>query len=332
MKKRPIKFFVLMALISLNSPDAWAQESPQPEVVNSIEQKRAALIAQQQESKSVVVELELERVEGILNYEVQIQDDKTKKSLDLKQSDPVFSIPLNVGKYKMRSRMKSKTETSPWSSWVSLEAQPDPVRLWEMPYQYFVSKKEPAALIKINWNLANGARSYRVWFEKLSREGEPVKDSKIKKIETLSGSFEAKLPVGKYKIGVQSVSSGGIASSVTYLEAPVSIEHALLPKIKIVQQGENEYKWEKLESSKVKMGLFYKPFFGDEFKLKTEKVVDFELWKIPEDLAPGEYRVQFQYVSEELQNGEVEVINFVRRPRQNHFDQAREKISQKTSD
>lgn len=309
-----------------------SQEIPDPEIVTDpAEVKRAALLAEQQASKGVVVDVELERVDGVKTYEIQIQEGKTKKSFSLNQSEPLFSIPLRVGKYTMRSRMKTSQETSPWSDWIPLEAPPDQVKLLEIPDKYYISKKEKNAPILIDWGLANGAKTYRIWFEKINSQVQKEKDRKIKKIETISNSFTAKLPVGVYKIGVQSISPGGIASSVTYFERQISIEYALLPKIKITQKAEDEYSWEKFESAKVRYVLSYKPFFGEEFKTVKEEVVEFEQWKIPGELVPGEYRIQFQYVSDDIQNGETETIYFVRKPKQVHFDEASGKLKNNES-
>ncbi len=108
-------------------------------------------------SKSVAVEIELESVLGIDVYEVEIRQPGMPKPLNFQQKESIFSVTLEVGTYSMRTRMKTKSETGPWSVWVPLVAPPDEVILSSVDYHYYVTKKERFAPIQMEWNIANGA-------------------------------------------------------------------------------------------------------------------------------------------------------------------------------
>lgn len=261
-------------------------------------------------SKSVAVEIELESVLGIDTYEIEIRQLGVPKPLNFQQKESVFSVTLDVGKYSMRTRMKTKAETGPWSDWVSLVAPPDEVVLNAIDYRYFVTKKDRFALINMGWNFATGAERYRLWFEKLN---------KIKKIETKDNTYIARMPEGQYKIGVQSISRNDIASNVVYYKELFVVQQSSLPKIAIKKGTDESYSWDLVADANVKVELYKKSFFASDYERLSSEIVNFATWKIPVGLKPGEYKIEFQFVSDNVRNGEIEILKFVKRPTEEDF-------------
>ena len=53
--------------------------------------------------------------------------------------------------------------------------------------------------------------------------------------------------------------------------------------------------------------------------------MNFATWKIPPGLKPGEYKIEFQFVSENIRSGEIEILKFVKRPTDEDFAKAKKK-------
>ncbi len=274
-------------------------------------------------SKSVAVEIELESVLGIDTYEIEIRQPGVPKALNFQQKESVFSVTLDVGKYSMRTRMKTKAETGPWSNWVSLVAPPDEVVLNAIDYRYFVTKKDRFAPINMGWNFATGAERYRLWFEKIYTDGAASeKLNKIKKIETKDNTYIARMPEGQYKIGVQSISRNDIASNVVYYKELFVVQQSSLPKIAIKKGTDESYSWDQVPDANVKVELYKKAFFASDYERLSSEIVNFATWKIPVGLKPGEYKIEFQFVSDNVRNGEIEILKFVKRPTEEDFAKA----------
>lgn len=274
-------------------------------------------------SKTVSVEIELESVPGIEIYEVEVRQPGVKKPLNYQQKDSVFVLSLDVGNYSMRTRMKKKTEIGPWTEWVSLVAPPEEVVLNPTTYKYYANKKEKFIPIVLNWNFANGAEKYRIWFEKVNPNAPDSKENKIKKIETTDNFYTAKLPEGDYRIGVQSISKNNIASNVVYYKELFAVQQSVLPKIVLKKGDDDSYSWDKMPNADVKIELYKKAFFATDYEKISTELVKFSNWKIPPGLRPGEYKIEFQFTSESVRSGDIEIIKFVRRPDQKDFADAK---------
>lgn len=274
-------------------------------------------------SKSVAVEIELESVLGIDLYEIEIRQPGLTKPLNYQQKDSIFSVTLEVGTYSMRTRMKTKSETGPWSAWVPLVAPPDEVTLNPIDYHYYVTKKDRFAPIIMGWNLANGAERYRLWFEKVYTDGDvSKKPEKIKKMEITENFYKAKMPEGQYKIGVQSISKNNIASNVIYYKELFVVQQSSLPRIAIKNADDGSYSWKMISDANVKVELYRKLFFASDYEKISTEVANFSTWKVPPGLKPGEYKIEFQFVSENVRSGEIEIIKFIKRPTEDDFAKA----------
>lgn len=274
-------------------------------------------------SKSVAVEIELESVLGIESYEIEIRQPGIKKPLTFSQKESIFSVTLDVGHYSMRTRMKTKSETGPWSEWTPLVAPPDTVVLNSVDYRYYVTIKDRFAPVNLSWNFANGAERYRIWFEKIYTDVNATeKSNKIKKIETLGNSYTARMPEGQYKIGVQSISRNNIASEVIYYKELFVVQQSSLPKIAIKKGEDDSFSWEMVADANVRVELYKKAFFASDYEKISTEVVNFSTWKIPPGLKPGEYKIEFQFVSETVRSGEIEILKFVKRPTEEDFAKA----------
>jgi hypothetical protein len=277
---------------------------------------------QKQKSKIVSVEIELESVPGIEIYEIEVRQPGAKKPLNFQQKDAVFVLSLDVGNYSMRTRMKTKSEIGPWTKWLSLVAPPEEVVLNPTTYKYFANKKERFIPVVLNWNFANGADKYRIWFEKINPNAPNSTENKIKKIETMDNFFTAKLPEGDYRIGVQSISKNNITSNVVYYKELIAVQQSTLPKIVLKKDDEQTFSWEKLADAEVRVELFKKAFFASDYEKLSTEIVKFTTWKIPANLRPGEYKIEFQFISENIRSGDTEIIKFVKRPEESDFAEA----------
>ena len=276
-----------------------------------------------QKSKIVSVEIELESVPGIETYEIEVRQPGVKKPINFQQKDSVFVLNLDVGNYSMRTRMKTKVEVGPWTDWVSVVAPPEEVVLNPTSFKYYANKKEKFVPIVLNWGFANGAEKYRIWFEKIIPNAPPGTVTKIKKIETVDNFYIAKMPEGDYKIGVQSISKNNIASNVVYYNDLYSVQQSVLPKIVLKKGDDDSYTWEKSPNADVKVELYKKAFFASDYERISTEVSRFSNWKVPPDLRPGEYKIEFQFTSDSVRSGEIEVIKFVRRPDEKDFAEAK---------
>ncbi len=163
-----------------------------------------------------------------------------------------------------------------------------------------------------------------MWFEKVYTDDEALKKpEKIKKIEITASKYIAKLPEGQYKIGVRSISKNNIASSVVYYKELFIIQQSSLPKIIIKNADDGSYSWELVSDANVKVELYRKSFFASDFEKISSEVANFSTWKIPPGLKPGEYKIEFQFVSENVRSGEIEIIKFVKRPTEEDFAKAK---------
>ena len=159
-------------------------------------------------------------------------------------------------------------------------------------------------------------------FEKINPTAPNSTENKIKKIETIENFYTAKLPEGDYRIGVQSISRNNIASNVVYYKELFAVQQSVLPKIVLKKGDDVSYSWDKLPNADVKVELFKKAFFATEYEKMSTELVKFANWKIPTDLRPGEYKIEFQFTSESVRSGDIEIIKFVRRPNEKDFADA----------
>lgn len=269
-----------------------------------------------QSTKTVSVELELEEIPNVATYEIEVKkiSKKNEKVHSYSQETANFKIKIPVGNYLVRTRIKTKQDQlGPWSEWSELLARPEEVELFEMPsYNVAVSKKRQNSDVEIKWDKANGADKYVVWVEDL-------RTNKVVKKTSLANEFSLSLNVGEYKVGVQSVSKDGIKSEVKYYENTFYVAHAQLPAIKLQRLDRDTFKWKKEKDSDVKIEIYRKPFFGDKFvRIDTIKESGVD-WRLPKSLEPGEYRLEFQYISEAFVNGPVETVSLIKKPTENDF-------------
>lgn len=267
-------------------------------------------------TKSVSVVVELEEMPDVQSYEIEVKktiDKKESKSKFL-QDNPLFKIKLEVGNYQFRTRIVSvQSEMGPWSDWSELLARPDEVTDIEASANNFsVRKTQTSIEVDVQWQKANGAEKYIVWIEDQATKS-------VEKQRSDNTHIKLNLKLGEYKIGVQSVSRDGIKSDIKYSDDLISVAKTHLPKIQINQKDTGAISWVKLPESDVKIDIYRKAFFGDKYiKIQTLKESGLS-WLLPRSLQPGEYRIDFQYISESFENGPIQTLNYLLKPTENDF-------------
>jgi len=263
----------------------------------------------------VTIELSLDQVQDATDYEIEIKGKKSNSILK-KQESPEFQLELPVGHYQIRSRAWINENFSDWSEWMELLAPPEAVEFKSNKTSYLVNKKQPLAKIQVDWMSSQGAVSYLIEIQELNTKNVVHRD------QATTNSFSYNLPVGQYRIGVKSVSKDGIKSEIKYFAESYSISQQILPKIKWIKKEDNFYSWEKINDSQVKIEIYRKAFFGSQFeKLSTVKTSDLSWSLKTSDFLPGEYRLQFQHVSETFKSGPEETITTIKKPEEIHFKQ-----------
>lgn len=267
-------------------------------------------------TKSVSVSVELEEMPNVKAYEIEVKKNTSKadKQLNFSQKDSLFKIKLEVGNYLFRTRIVSvDSEVGPWSDWAELLAAPDEVATVDIPSPNLsMRKNQAAAELDLKWQKADGAEKYTVWIE------DQINKTLIKE-NTKNNNLKLKLKLGEYKIGIQSVSKDGIKSKIKYSENLVFVSKTQLPKIQIVQKDLNSFNWTKQTESAVKIEIYRKPFFGDKYvKIQTIKESG-DKWILPRTLQPGEYKIDFQYISDAFENGPIHTVNYLKKPDENDF-------------
>lgn len=267
-------------------------------------------------TKAVNVEIELEEIPNIETYEIEVKktSDKKESLQNFSQKNFSFKIKLNVGNYLVRTRIITKqSQTGPWSEWSELLAKPEVANLADISnYNISMNKKQQAIDIDLKWQNANGADSYQIWIEDLVNKTVVQKSSR-------STATQVNLKTGEYKIGVQSVSKDGIRSDIKYFDSSFYVAHTQLPQIVLERINQNSFRWSKQNESNVKIEIYRKAFFSEKYvKIKILKIVD-DKWILPTQLQPGEYKIDFQYTSDEFENGPVQSISYLKKPTEKDF-------------
>ncbi len=267
-------------------------------------------------TRTVSVAIELEDLPEVDKYELEVSKSSGKKTKPLifSQNKSDFKIKLEVGNYQVRTRIVSKQgETGPWSEWSELLARPEEVADFEIPnYNFSVRKNQAWADVNLRWSRAAGAEKYVLWIENQTTGlvmSEPTKTN-----EAL-----LKLKTGEYKIGIQSVSKDGIKSKIKYVPDSFLVGKTMLPKIQVQQPMAGSFKWNRVAEAEVKIDLYRKAFFGDNYLRVSSVKQSTDAWLLATDLQPGEYRIDFQYISDSFENGPVETILFVKKPAEKNF-------------
>lgn len=267
-------------------------------------------------TRTVSVAIELEDLPDVAKYELEVSKSSGKKTKPqtFSQNDSAFKIKLEVGNYQVRTRILSKQgETGPWSEWSELLARPEEVADFEIPnFNFSVRKNQAWAEVNLKWSRAAGADKYVLWIENQTT-GLVVSES------TKTNEALLKLKTGEYKIGIQSVSKDGIKSKIKYVPDSFFVGKTMLPKIQVRQPVAGSFKWSSEAEAEVKIDLYRKAFFGDKFLRVSSVKQSTEGWQLAADLQPGEYRIDFQYISESFENGPVETMLFVKKPAEKNF-------------
>lgn len=275
-------------------------------------------------TRTVSVAIELEDLPDVDKYELEVSKSSGKKTkpLSFSQNRSDFRIKLEVGNYQVRTRIVSKQgETGPWSEWSELLARPEEVADFEIPnYNFSVRKNQAWAEVNLKWSRAAGAEKYVLWIENQTTGlvvSEPAKNNEA----------VLKLKTGEYKIGIQSVSKDGIKSKIKYVEDSFFVGKTMLPKIQVRQPVAGAFKWTREAEAEVKIDLYRKAFFGDKYLRVSSVKQSADAWRLAADLQPGEYRLDFQYISEAFENGPVETILFVKKPTEKNFSATENKTN-----
>lgn len=267
-------------------------------------------------TRSVSVAIELEDLPEVLKYELEVKKDTWKKTppLSFSQQEPQFKIKLDVGNYQVRTRIVSVSgEVGPWSDWSELLARPEEVAEINIPnINFSVRKNQTFTDVGFKWEKPAGAEKYVIWIENLS-SGLVVNEAAAKNEAML------KLKPGEYRIGIQSVSKDGIKSKIKYLTDSVFVGKTMLPRIQVKQPVAGTFNWKPESEASVKVDLYRKAFFGDKYERISTVKQSADAWLMAKDSPPGEYRIDFQYISDAFENGPVESVFFLKKPDETNF-------------
>lgn len=268
-------------------------------------------------ANKVILDISLDDIPEATHYEIEVKN-KSQVSFLKKQESPEFNLELSVGHYQVRSRAWINENVSEWSEWLELLAPPETVQFSSKnKTDYLVNKKQPTAQIQTHWNPSPGAISYLVQIEDLNNDKKIIFTSKV-----TDTHFSYSLPLGSYRIGVRSLSKEGLKSEISYVQNNYQVSQQVLPKIKWLKKDDNYFSWEKENESLVKIEVYRKDFFGLEFeKIDTVKTTNL-FWSLKNSkLEPGEYKLQFQLISETYESGPEETFLTIKKPEEIHFKQ-----------
>lgn len=266
--------------------------------------------------KKVIVDLELESMPNTLKYEIEVKktSEVNEKAVPFSQKNPNFKLKLKVGNYVVRTRVvTTDSQVSEWSDWSELLVKPEEVALDEIKEPTLsLQKNQSQAQLDLNWKRADGADKYIVVIENLETK-------KLTKKESTSNQIKLPLAKGEYKIGIQSISKEGMKSETRFFKESVYVADANLPQIELSQPTKTQFKWKKQKLSAVQIEILRKPFFADSYQLVNSLKQETDEWSLPKDLMPGEYKIQFQYISDFYQSGPKKEMTFIKKPVESDF-------------
>lgn len=286
---------------------------------------------------AVEIELELEKIPNVKTYDIEVKKmpdkfgkldnlDKNKKNKEIllrfSQQEPLFKIKLQVGGYLVRTRMSSnQSETSAWSEWSELLARPEEVSLLEVSkYNFTINKNQMFTRVNLKWQQAVGADKYIIFVEDQMHKTTTLYNAK-------TNNVNLNLKAGEYKIGVQSISKNRIRSQIKYFENSFFVAKTQLPVLPLTRVDLNSFRWPKRSETNVRIDIYRKAFFAEKY-LRIESFTESsENWHLPKSLPPGEYKIDFQYVSDIFVNGPVQSVSFLKKPNENDFANAHALLS-----
>jgi hypothetical protein len=268
-------------------------------------------------NKKVYLEVELEDVVGASEYEVEykLQSESTsvQSAKSKRQSETIFKLLVEAGNYSVRTRSIADTNQSDWSDWFVLTALPDTPSINQPEQtQLFTSKKNKSAEIPLSWKKTNGAESYQLIIQNLD-------SNKIQTLITQKNKLGLKLPKGRFRVGLQSISNNSIKSEVVYYPDPFLVTEKKLDRIDSSVVDDQMIKWKNTSAKNINIDVYIKRFFSNEYVLLKNYSVQTEPWTIPKDLKPGEYEFRLQALSDEFENSEIEIHRLLIKPQEKDF-------------
>lgn len=239
-------------------------------------------------------EVEWESKKDAIGYDVKlIPDDKSKETVSATLDTTIFKQDIAHGIYMFQVRAKYKNgQNGNWSTPVQVKVLPIKVELISPRNNEGVPVKVARqALVTFKWLEAQDAKQYRMryWSDK---------DPKRHVIITSKATHTVPLDMGtQYHWEVELITKEGVQhqnSSETNSFYLVSgqLQPVVISDIRITDTV--EIHWQTLKGSDSITGILsYRPLLGDTWTVVLEKVFrEGNVWKVDQDLIPGEYKIQ----------------------------------------
>ncbi|MCB0342761.1 MAG: hypothetical protein H6626_00810 [Pseudobdellovibrionaceae bacterium] len=242
------------------------------------------------------IELDWESVPGASHYDLEFTFNEADAKPQVYKSETTkFSSDMLAGTYKFRIRsVTAKEGPGEWSSPVELVVLPLEVLPLEPPDKSVVVAKgnQKKQKILFKWQPAQDAKGYRlrVWSENMKRPFE---------VKTKNTERSLELRMGRiYQWEVYAVGQNKVQYEVKRPKFTFKLVGNKL-KTPIVDEVKDKVKIPPLTWKKVRHAQTYQArllradILGDDWKVvaTSEKVPD-TLWKAPDNLTPGKYRIE----------------------------------------
>lgn len=265
-------------------------------------------ISKAQNSPLSEVELQWEEDARAIEYQLEIKDMSGKVLKTIKTKSGTFNIKMPVNKYMVRGRFKTMMDNlSPWSESVELVVPPKKVTFPKYKDNELSFAPNPRTLVAnvvLNWSPSPNAEKY---IFKIKDEDGAV----IKEIIVGSPSVKIKLPAGKYRYSVTSISKNGFNSEEAQPDHLIFVDTAILEKPtykKIASESKSvplKLAIDKYPARSVYGELFYSPFLGEKWEIVEQyKPIKNYIWQAKDKLKPGRYEIYLWAVGARAKNSE----------------------------
>jgi hypothetical protein len=281
------------------------------------------LLAQPAVSQVVVkrfVEIEFETIEGAVNYELEIYNNKNKKFIKgFASKTSAFNLNVKMGTYLIRSRITDVFQrTSDWSELTEMVIAPRPTHFTSkapnLDKSVFADKKTNTFSTPLEWEALPGVEKYLVVAE--TPEGE-----KIAEYNSDQSNLKLDLGPGVYRFKVMAILSDGTVGEQSSVSDTYSIIGAkmLPPRLAFKKNSEGSGYVQvnsELKNAVLEGTLSYQAWESDTWA-EVRKIENAEMADVPLDskLAAGKYKISLRAVAKGYSSSEEASVDFIIKPR-----------------
>lgn len=266
------------------------------------------------------VEIEFEAVEGALNYDLEIYNNKTKKFIKAFSSKTsAFKLNVKMGTYLIRSRITDIYQrTSEWSELTEMVIAPPPAKLTskapDLSKPVFADKKTNTFSTELTWGALPGVEKYMIVAE--TPEGE-----KVAEYSSHHSNLKLDLSPGVYRFKVMAILSDGTIGEPSSPSDIYSILGAkiLPPRLAFKKNNEGQAYIQvnsELKNAVLDGTLFYQPWESEVWSV-VQNIENAEMADIQLDqkLTPGKYKISLKAVAKGYSSSEENSVEFIIKPK-----------------